>query len=79
MTVYSKIIINAFKKYPLFRGMASYGVIWPISSLIQQTFEGKNIGKSRTYVNLDLHEVSLTYILQLVFYNSDFRYFPREM
>ncbi|XP_053618390.1 mpv17-like protein [Plodia interpunctella] len=32
-----------FKKYPLIRGMLSYAVIWPTSSLIQQTFEGKNI------------------------------------
>ncbi|CAH0406488.1 unnamed protein product [Chilo suppressalis] len=36
-------IRTAFKKYPLLRGMASYSVIWPISSLIQQSFEGKNI------------------------------------
>ncbi|KAL0893911.1 hypothetical protein ABMA27_014007 [Loxostege sticticalis] len=33
---------TVFKKYPLIRGMASYSVIWPISSLIQQTFEGKS-------------------------------------
>ncbi|KAI8434978.1 hypothetical protein MSG28_003431 [Choristoneura fumiferana] len=42
MTVYSKLKV-AFKKYPLLRGMASYSVIWPLSSLIQQSFEGKNI------------------------------------
>ncbi|KAG6458777.1 mpv17-like protein [Manduca sexta] len=41
MGAYSKLR-NVFIKYPLLRGMASYGVIWPISSLIQQTFEGKN-------------------------------------
>lgn len=35
---------TVFKKYPLIRGMASYSVIWPISSLIQQTFEGKSFG-----------------------------------
>ncbi|VVC87416.1 unnamed protein product [Leptidea sinapis] len=35
-------------KHPLFRGMASYGIIWPISSFIQQTFEGKNF-KDNTY------------------------------
>ncbi|CAK1552039.1 unnamed protein product [Leptosia nina] len=29
-------------KHPLLRGMASYGVIWPVSSFIQQTFEGRN-------------------------------------
>ncbi|XP_021181366.1 mpv17-like protein [Helicoverpa armigera] len=40
MGAYSKIT-NAFKKYPLLRGMASYSIIWPGSSLIQQTFEGK--------------------------------------
>lgn len=44
MGAFSKIRV-AFKKYPLLRGMASYAIIWPISSLIQQTFEGKNIGK----------------------------------
>ncbi|XP_026329604.1 mpv17-like protein isoform X1 [Hyposmocoma kahamanoa] len=42
MGAFSKIRV-AFKKYPLLRGMASYGIIWPISSLIQQTFEGKNV------------------------------------
>lgn len=40
MGAYSKIY-NAFRKYPLLRGMASYSIIWPTSSLIQQTFEGK--------------------------------------
>lgn len=40
MGAYSKITV-AFRKYPLLRGMVSYSVIWPISSLIQQTFEGK--------------------------------------
>ncbi|CAH0701800.1 unnamed protein product [Spodoptera exigua] len=42
MGAYSKFI-NAFKKYPLLRGMASYSIIWPGSSLIQQTVEGKTI------------------------------------
>ncbi|XP_049867703.1 mpv17-like protein [Pectinophora gossypiella] len=42
MGAFSKIRV-AFKKYPLLRGMASYAVIWPLSSLIQQHFEGKNI------------------------------------
>ncbi|KAJ0180535.1 hypothetical protein K1T71_003939 [Dendrolimus kikuchii] len=42
MPGFSKFV-NAFKKYPLLRGMASYSIIWPISSLIQQTFEGRNI------------------------------------
>ncbi|XP_059054303.1 mpv17-like protein isoform X1 [Achroia grisella] len=42
MNVFSKLRV-AFKKYPLLRGMASYGVIWPISSLIQQSFEGRDI------------------------------------
>ncbi|XP_063531088.1 uncharacterized protein LOC134742084 isoform X2 [Cydia strobilella] len=42
MTVYSKCKV-LFKKYPLLRGMASYSIIWPTSSLIQQTFEGKDL------------------------------------
>ncbi|XP_004924833.1 mpv17-like protein [Bombyx mandarina] len=42
MGVYSKFA-NAFNKYPLLRGMASYGIIWPLSSLVQQSFEGKNL------------------------------------
>ncbi|KAJ8722709.1 hypothetical protein PYW07_003889 [Mythimna separata] len=43
MGAYSKIY-NAFKKYPLLRGMTSYSIIWPTSSLIQQSFEGKTVG-----------------------------------
>lgn len=42
MGAYSKIY-TAFRKYPLLRGMASYSIIWPVSSLIQQTFEGKSL------------------------------------
>ncbi|KAG7307613.1 hypothetical protein JYU34_007835 [Plutella xylostella] len=41
MGVYSKLF-TIFRKYPLLRGMASYSIIWPTSSLIQQTVEGKN-------------------------------------
>lgn len=37
-----KILIT---KYPIVRGMISYSLIWPTSSLIQQTFEGKRWGK----------------------------------
>lgn len=44
MGAYSKIV-KVFKKYPLLRGMASYSIIWPGSSLIQQTFEGKTVGE----------------------------------
>ncbi|XP_045491679.1 mpv17-like protein [Colias croceus] len=33
---------SSILRHPLTRGMASYGVIWPISSFIQQTFEGKS-------------------------------------
>ncbi|XP_045519740.1 mpv17-like protein [Pieris brassicae] len=40
MSYLSKFVKNI--KHPLLRGMASYGVIWPISSLIQQTFEGRS-------------------------------------
>lgn len=32
-------------KYPVVRGMVSYSCIWPTSSLIQQTIEGKTWGK----------------------------------
>ncbi|CAD0196798.1 unnamed protein product [Chrysodeixis includens] len=42
-TAYSRIY-NAFSKYPLLRGMASYSVIWPTSSLVQQTFERNKFG-----------------------------------
>ncbi|CAD7090085.1 unnamed protein product [Hermetia illucens] len=31
-------------KYPVVRGMLSYSLIWPTSSLVQQTFEGKRWG-----------------------------------
>lgn len=52
MGAFSKIY-TAFRKYPLLRGMASYSIIWPTSSLIQQTFEGKRFGKfSNTRVKL---------------------------
>lgn len=44
MGAYSKVMV-AFRKYPLLRGMASYSVIWPLSSLIQQSFEGKTLGE----------------------------------
>ena len=30
------------KKYPVVRGMASYTVIWPVASLIQQKITGKD-------------------------------------
>ncbi|XP_050345717.1 mpv17-like protein [Nymphalis io] len=49
MSVFSKNIIVAFKKYPVLRGMASYGTIWPISSFIQQTFEGKRFDSDNKY------------------------------
>ncbi|XP_072944065.1 PXMP2/4 family protein 4-like [Epargyreus clarus] len=48
MTVYSKVL-KAFKKYPLLRGMASYSVIWPLSSFIQQTFEAKDLEAENRY------------------------------
>ncbi|XP_045445935.1 mpv17-like protein 2 isoform X3 [Melitaea cinxia] len=49
MSVLSKNVIVAFKKYPVLRGMASYGIIWPISSFIQQTFEGKRFDSDNKY------------------------------
>ncbi|EAT47266.1 AAEL001601-PA [Aedes aegypti] len=39
-------IRNAFKKYPIVKGMATYSIIWPTGCLIQQTMEGKTL---RTY------------------------------
>ena len=42
MTVLSRF--SAFTtKYPVVRGMVSYGLIWPTSSIIQQTIAGKNL------------------------------------
>ncbi|KAK9512907.1 hypothetical protein O3M35_001218 [Rhynocoris fuscipes] len=35
-----KIVIFS-EKYPLSRGMASYAIIWPIGSLVQQHIEGR--------------------------------------
>lgn len=29
-----------FKTYPVLKGMFSYGVIWPVGSLVQQTLSG---------------------------------------
>ncbi|XP_014240427.1 PXMP2/4 family protein 4-like [Cimex lectularius] len=34
-------IVNFSKRYPISRGMASYAVIWPIGSLVQQHIEGR--------------------------------------
>ncbi|CAK1581905.1 unnamed protein product [Parnassius mnemosyne] len=48
MSVYSKIAV-AFNNFPVLRGMASYGIIWPISSFIQQTFEGKRFVSENNY------------------------------
>lgn len=53
MSVLSKIKV-VYDNYPLLRGMASYGIIWPISSLIQQTFETKDSGKLSFIIIYDL-------------------------
>lgn len=34
-------VVAFSKKYPLSRGMLSYALIWPVSSLCQQTIAGK--------------------------------------
>uniref|UniRef100_A0A6M2DEX2 Uncharacterized protein n=1 Tax=Xenopsylla cheopis TaxID=163159 RepID=A0A6M2DEX2_XENCH len=34
-------ITSVFTKYPIMKGMASYALIWPVSSIIHQTMEGK--------------------------------------
>lgn len=40
MSTLSKILAFS-KKYPVTRGIASYAVIWPIGSLVQQTLAGE--------------------------------------
>ncbi|XP_055844199.1 mpv17-like protein isoform X2 [Episyrphus balteatus] len=42
-TLFSKFKVLA-TKYPMVRGMVSYSLIWPTSSIIQQTIEGKSWG-----------------------------------
>lgn len=37
MAVFSRLSV-LIKKYPIVRGMVSYALIWPSSSIIQQTF-----------------------------------------
>uniref|UniRef100_A0A1L8D8X5 Putative conserved plasma membrane protein n=1 Tax=Nyssomyia neivai TaxID=330878 RepID=A0A1L8D8X5_9DIPT len=37
----SSTILRIFSQYKILRGMASYSVLWPCGSLIQQTIEGK--------------------------------------
>ncbi|XP_041977673.1 mpv17-like protein isoform X2 [Aricia agestis] len=49
MSVLSKSVKVAFNKYPILRGMVSYGCIWPISSFIQQTVEGKRFNSENSY------------------------------
>lgn len=46
MSALSKSVMAVFSKYPIVRGMVSYGVSWPVSSFIQQTIEGKRFGMS---------------------------------
>lgn len=36
------VIRNVFIKYPIVKGMVTYSILWPTSSLIQQTIDGKN-------------------------------------
>lgn len=38
-------ITSVFTKYPIMKGMASYALIWPVSSIIHQTMEGKRLGE----------------------------------
>lgn len=45
MAAFSKNIVTVYKKYPVVRGMISYGIMWPTSCFIQQTLEGKRFGK----------------------------------
>lgn len=36
------VVRNVLKNHPIVKGMATYAVIWPTGSLIQQTLEGKD-------------------------------------
>lgn len=49
MAAFSKNVYAVFKKYPLLRGMISYGIMWPTSCFIQQTFEGKRFDSENKY------------------------------
>lgn len=50
----SKIKVLA-TKYPMVRGMVSYSLIWPTSSIIQQTIEGKSWGEYATLNEMQFH------------------------
>ncbi|CAH0720838.1 unnamed protein product, partial [Brenthis ino] len=49
MATLSKNIVTVFKKYPVVRGMISYGIMWPTSCFIQQTLEGKRFDSDNNY------------------------------
>lgn len=51
MAVLSRLSL-VVKRYPIVRGMLSYALIWPTSSLIQQTFIQK-----KTWENYDWSQV----------------------
>lgn len=40
MSVFSRFVAFT-NRYPIVRGMISYGAIWPTSSIIQQTISGR--------------------------------------
>lgn len=43
--VLSKMFISTITKSPLLRGMAAYGILWPVSSLVQQSASGNYSSK----------------------------------
>lgn len=44
-------------KYPVLRGMISYSIIWPTSSLLQQTVEGKSLGNFGTFIKKNIKNI----------------------
>lgn len=48
-------IIAFTRRHPIVRGMASYGLLWPTSCLIQQSIDGKRWGKNKIMNVFDIH------------------------
>lgn len=49
-----RVVKEVLKEYPIIRGMISYSILYPIGSIIEQTFiEDKNI-KTYNYVKCAL-------------------------
>lgn len=57
-------------KYPLYRGMLTYSLIWPTSALIQQFITGETWGTIIFFYPEHIFYVLLTYIFQYYFTKS---------